>query len=195
MAFDVGPTVLVAVPVRHGGAGPATSSRRREHNHPVVDDGFHPVSVFSFEPIDAVSLLTAVQLASPPDGAVSIEFDGGTTLAEIRKATEHHVRDAGLSTSREADFVLAVNELVANSLRHGGGVGSLRLWFDDQSVYGEVNDRGHITEPLVGRVRPPLPHTASRGLWMTNQLCELVQIRSEPGNTVVRVHMKRTDAG
>jgi hypothetical protein len=30
---------------------------------------------------------------------------------------------------------------------------------------------------------------SGRGLWLVNQLCDLVQIRSGPSGTTIRVHM------
>jgi hypothetical protein len=37
----------------------------------------------------------------------------------------------------------------------------------------------------------PTPRAESgRGVWITNQLCDLVQIRSGPSGTVVRVHKR-----
>jgi hypothetical protein len=54
-----------------------------------------------------------------------------------------------------------------------------------------VQDRGAIGDPLIGRVRPQTHLDAGRGLWMVNQLCELVQIRTSPSTgTVVRVHVR-----
>jgi hypothetical protein len=43
-------------------------------------------------------------------------------------------------------------------------------------------------EPLVGRVRPTPDAQSGRGVWIANQLCDLVQIRSGRSGTVVRVH-------
>jgi hypothetical protein len=53
-----------------------------------------------------------------------------------------------------------------------------------------VQDRGHIREPLIGRTRPGLEQPTGRGLWVVNHLCDLVQIRSAPTGSVVRVHMR-----
>jgi hypothetical protein len=52
-----------------------------------------------------------------------------------------------------------------------------------------VQDDGHITNPLVGRQAPGSFDDASRGLWVVNQLCDLVQVRSSVEGTTVRVHM------
>ena len=50
-------------------------------------------------------------------------------------------------------------------------------------------DSGRIEDPLVGRERPPHEQGRGRGLWIVNQLCDLVQIRSGEGGTHVRLRM------
>jgi anti-sigma regulatory factor (Ser/Thr protein kinase) len=95
---------------------------------------------------------------------------------------------------RATDLVLAVNELLTNSVRHGGGSGVLRIWQDDHTLVCEVRDRGRITDPLADRRRPDPGRTGGRGLWVANQLCDLVQLRSLDGENVVRVSMHRSQA-
>ena len=53
----------------------------------------------------------------------------------------------------------------------------------------EVADEGHIADPLAGRDRPPPDDLGGRGLYLVNQLCDLVQLRSSPDGSVVRIHM------
>jgi anti-sigma regulatory factor (Ser/Thr protein kinase) len=91
--------------------------------------------------------------------------------------------------------VLAVNELAANSVRHGGGNGVLRLWREDGSLVCEIKDRGIADDPLVGRRQPPPDQDGGWGVWLAHQVCDLVQFRSRQGGTVVRVHMRAGDAG
>jgi hypothetical protein len=50
-----------------------------------------------------------------------------------------------------------------------------------------VRDRGTVVDPLAGRVRPPPGADRGRGLWLANQLSDLVQIRATPEGTAVRV--------
>ena len=69
----------------------------------------------------------------------------------------------------------------------GGG----SLWSEGQTLLCEVHDRGQITDPLVGRVRPTPEQRTGRGLWIVNQLCDLVQIRSSASGSVVRLHMQK----
>ena len=40
--------------------------------------------------------------------------------------------------------MLAVDELAANSIRHGGGRGVVRLWTEDGALVCDVRDRGSI---------------------------------------------------
>jgi len=48
---------------------------------------------------------------------------------------------------------------------------------------------------LAGRVRPSVAQPNGRGLWLVNQLCDLVQLRTLADGTVVRVHQHLPAAG
>jgi anti-sigma regulatory factor (Ser/Thr protein kinase) len=65
----------------------------------------------------------------------------------------------------------------------------LRIWQEPGALICEVDDEGHIHDPLVGRVRPDTEEYGGRGMWLVNQLCDLVQLRSFPTGTVARLHM------
>jgi hypothetical protein len=62
------------------------------------------------------------------------------------------------------------------------------LWREAHAVVCEVRDAGCIRDPLVGRRRPDRDGEGGRGLWLANQLCELVQILSSATGTVIRLH-------
>jgi len=94
---------------------------------------------------------------------------------------------AGLGARPRADLVLAASELAANSIAHGGGSGTLRAWREADRLLVEFEDAGWIEEPLVGRRRPAITQEGGRGLWLANQLCDLVQIRSGSTGTTVRL--------
>jgi anti-sigma regulatory factor (Ser/Thr protein kinase) len=98
-------------------------------------------------------------------------------------------RAAGLDEARTDDFVLAAHEVASNSVRHAGGSGTVRIWHDDHAVVCDVADTGRIHEPLLGRQRPIDDRVGGRGVWMANQLCDLVQIRTFADGNVVRLHM------
>ena len=52
----------------------------------------------------------------------------------------------------------------------------------------EVSDDGVVPDPLAGRHQPAEDAAQGRGLWMVNQLCDLVQLRSGSQGTQVRIH-------
>jgi anti-sigma regulatory factor (Ser/Thr protein kinase) len=83
---------------------------------------------------------------------------------------------------------LAVHEVAVNSVEHGGGESELRIWEQDQALICEVRGPGRIADPMVGRRSPPFEDERGRGLWMANQLCDLVQVRSSSAGTTVRIH-------
>lgn len=130
----------------------------------------------------------AGSLPAPPTVSRTLAFDR-EALAETRALVGSEAEEAGMPTDRAADLTIAAGELAANSVLHGGGGGTLRAWREPSAVVVEVEDRGLIDEPLTGRLRPTPEQPGGRGLWMVNQLCDLVQIRSDSERTAVRLRM------
>jgi anti-sigma regulatory factor (Ser/Thr protein kinase) len=129
-------------------------------------------------------------LPDPPADALEHRITS-ELLSDLRALTEREAQGAGLADERVHDLVLAVHEIATNSVRHGGGTGTLRVWRDEGAVVCEVRDRGRIAQqPLVGRVRPSLDQSGGWGLWLANQLCDLVQLRELPEGSVVRLRQR-----
>lgn len=114
-------------------------------------------------------------------------FDGDD-YAAVRADVRAHAASAGLDAEQTADLVLAVHEVAVASVRHGRGPSELRIWEEHHSLVCEVRGSGRIVDPMAGR-RPPAPSDdVGRGLWMANQLCDLVQVRSRKNGSTVRIH-------
>ena len=127
----------------------------------------------------------------PPPGDTPTELAFATgDLAEVRRLVETRSIELGLPAEAAEDLVLCVNEIAGNSLLHGGGSGVLRVWAEPSTLICEIADSGNIADPLVGRQSPSLERVGGRGLWLANQLCDLVQIRSGGSGTVVRLHVR-----
>jgi anti-sigma regulatory factor (Ser/Thr protein kinase) len=123
--------------------------------------------------------------SAPPDAAV-LGFDR-SALRQVRAFVREHAEAAGLERTRAEDLVLAVNEVATNSATHGGGNGVLRMWPEDGGLVCEVRDQGVIDDLLVGR-RPPLTdQLGGWGVWIANQVCDLVQVRTGPGGSTIRL--------
>jgi anti-sigma regulatory factor (Ser/Thr protein kinase) len=129
-------------------------------------------------------------LSRIPADVIELRFERDN-LETVRVFGRRQAAAFQLDPARIDDFVLAVHEVAANSVRHGGGRGHLRMWCDDHSVMVQIADRGRIEQPLVGRQLPDADRDGGRGLWLANQLCDLVQIRSGEAGTLVRLHMLR----
>lgn len=125
----------------------------------------------------------------PPPPDASVTELGIRGLGHLRVRLHESAKEAGLSPSRTADLLLAATEAATNALVHGSGRASVRIWVerDGPAVICEVADQGRISDPLVGRRRPAVDAEGSRGLWLVNQLCDLVQLRSGERGTVVRM--------
>jgi anti-sigma regulatory factor (Ser/Thr protein kinase) len=132
----------------------------------------------------------SARLPAPPSDAEELAYDAAT-MDVVRGLIVRRSIDAGLSMRGMQDLVLAVDEMATNSVRHGGGHGLLRVWQEPDALICEVRDGGRIREPLVGRVRPTIGQVGGFGVWLANQVCDLVQIRSVASGTVIRLHMRR----
>jgi anti-sigma regulatory factor (Ser/Thr protein kinase) len=128
-------------------------------------------------------------LPDPPAPTGWYPFGEGD-LTDVRGRVVRHAQQAGMAELRLADLVVAVNEIATNSLRYGGLRGELRIWEESGSLICEIRDLGSLDDPLVGRRRPSLQSGGGRGLWLANQLCDLVQIRALDNGGVVRLHTR-----
>jgi anti-sigma regulatory factor (Ser/Thr protein kinase) len=112
-----------------------------------------------------------------------------TNLSEVRILAERHARKAGLPEARIVDFVIAVSEIAANTVRHARSTGSMEIWTDAGEIVCEIRDRGVITDPMAGQ-QPPTPDAGGgHGLWLVNQVCDRVEVHSDENGTVIRLHM------
>lgn len=132
-------------------------------------------------------------LPSPPSTADTLSYDDD--LRPVRCLVACRAGEAGMLPVRTADLVLAVSEIAANSLMHAGGGGTIRIWRAANELICQVQDAGQITDPLAGR-QLPTPALGDRngsksghGLWLVNRFCDLTEVRSNAGGTVIRVHM------
>ncbi len=128
-------------------------------------------------------------LPPPATEPATMRFSVGP-LHDVRRFVTDHARGHGLDAVCTADLVLAANEMASNSMLHGGGSGLVCVWHDGDALLCEIRDAGHIDDVMVGRVHPGPDDTQGRGVWMANQLCDLVQVRSSSTGTVVRLHMR-----
>ena len=169
------------------GALPASVTEAAQHSHPVIvgpEEEYRGSTVY--EGLHHVQTLFSTPLPEPVGAGPSSSF-GADDLPALRRMVESMAAGTTLSPERVAEFGLAVHEIATNSVRHGGGSGRFRAWIASDAVSCDVVDSGHIDNPLVGRIAPDLTAEGGRGIWLANQLADLVQIRSSADGTTVRI--------
>jgi anti-sigma regulatory factor (Ser/Thr protein kinase) len=113
-----------------------------------------------------------------------------TDLAAVRAVVYRYAIAAGLPESRAIDLVQAVSEVAANTVRHAKSPGSLKIWYDSEEIVCQIQDEGIIADPLAGRRQPSLEAMGGHGLWIVNQVCDEVELRSDETGTTIRLHME-----
>ncbi len=157
------------------------------HTHPeILTDGRQLASAGYASP-DGMAGVFERPLPAPPATAEVISYLDD--LRPMRRLVQDYAGRNGLSEDRTANLVLAASELAANTLRHTSGGGTLRVWHTRSEILCQVEDQGWITDPLAGRRRRPAAEPG-HGLWLVNQVCDLVELRSGQAGTTIRLHMR-----
>jgi anti-sigma regulatory factor (Ser/Thr protein kinase) len=186
VAFDDGPGWELLCPY-DAAALPDEVLEAARCSHPIVSDGGGEEASAAYAE-EAQARPFAGRLPEPTGPIAELRYAAGD-IAGVRAFVREVASEAGLGRERLENLVLAVSELATNSVRHASGSGSVRLWTEAGRLLCEVRDAGFIEDPLAGRVLPPAEALGGRGIWIVNQLCDLVQVRSSAAGTAVRVHM------
>jgi len=186
LAFDDGPGFRLRCPYDVEALDRSVVEAAQRSHPVVVDAGGHRESA-RYAGAEYAAAAFGDPLPEPPVRPDRLVF-GPDDLPRVREIVIDRAVALHLDDERAGELVLAVHEVATNSLRYGGDGGTLRVWQESGVLVCEIRDRGRINEPLVGRALPAVFDEGGRGLWLANQLCDLVQIRSSPSGTVVRMH-------
>jgi anti-sigma regulatory factor (Ser/Thr protein kinase) len=156
--------------------------------HPQVTGTNDPAAGEEFAGAGRLPPTCTAALPPRPADAQATTFTGD--LRRVRDFTARQIAAAALPASRAAEFVLAVSEVAANTLKHAGGKGMLWCWQAAGEVVCEVRDGGHIPDPLAGRRLPQVDQAGGHGLWLVNRCVDLAEVRSTSDGTVTRLHMR-----
>lgn len=129
--------------------------------------------------------------ATPPRLAVPDVFD----FAGLRHAVTAELAAGGATPDLREDFLLAVDEMLSNAVRHGLPPVGLRLWTAPDRVVCTISDGGPGWDDPFAGYGPAHGDDLSRGgmgLWLARQLCDHVDISGgsgRPGDDGVRVRL------
>ncbi|MEV0719815.1 SpoIIE family protein phosphatase [Asanoa sp. NPDC050611] len=144
-------------------------------------------------PSDDTALLAIRRVGPPPRPEPRLLLEGAfdrAGVATLRRRIADEAERSGMGGEAADDFVAAVNEVMTNAIRHGGGAGSLRLVDDVSGLVCEVRDHGGgfpAAEYLARQVRPTPSSTGGMGLWIAQQTSHALHIESGPAGTLVRI--------
>lgn len=129
----------------------------------------------------------------PVDDAILLQFDfDRDAITGLRHHIASCAAEEGLDGLRLDGFVLAINEIMTNAVRHGGGHGRVCLWRTAAGLRCEVRDPGTGTgEParFNGHALPPTEATGGRGLWLARHLCDSFDVDFGHDGTRVELTM------
>lgn len=186
MAFDPHTPLWLLCPY-DATALPMDVLAEAHRSHPLIVEGDAIRGSTTYSGAEHVEVMFEAPLPAVQEAASARMFEEGD-FADLRTDVRAHAAAAGLSPARTDDLVLVVHEIAVNAAEHGHGQGELRIWQEHQALVCEVRSSGRIQDPMVGRRPPERDRVRGRGLWLANQLCDLVQIRSGDDGTTVRAH-------
>jgi anti-sigma regulatory factor (Ser/Thr protein kinase) len=159
-------------------------------NHPVLLGSEGEMASNRFvEPHELVLHDDQAPLPEPPGDAGTFRF----TARELKRLRHHvgdYARSAGMDRNLITSLVISVSEIAANSVEHGAGYGTITMWTGDGELVCEIADPGGaLDDPLPGYIPPEPESPRGYGLWISRQLCDLVELRAEDGLLRVRLHL------
>lgn len=134
---------------------------------------------------DHLMSLFAADLPLPPGVPARLPADDPAELAD---GVLRFAATLGLPTQRSAKLAAAVAEIVAAGACESDRPVSVRLWRDEFALVCEVGDDAIVADPMIGRGAGFAAQPRERGIRLANELCDLVQVRSDATGTTVRIH-------
>lgn len=126
-------------------------------------------------------------MTPPPASAETLAITGN--LSEFRRFVARRALMMQLLPERIERLVLAACEGATNALLHGELPTQASVWSDETDFVCEIVNGPAPLDPLAGRLPPDPKAPGGRGLWMINQLCDLVELRSSAEGTTLRLRM------
>jgi anti-sigma regulatory factor (Ser/Thr protein kinase) len=185
LAFSDADGFTLLCPYDTGAVDPQVIERAHT-THPHIGDPTRVEPSPAYEP--SIPDCLDEPLSPVPDGVEWITF-GAADHPALRSRFRDAAVTARLGPQTVDDAVVAINEAMANTVRHAGGRGRLAIWTDRSALVCEIRDDGRIQDPLVGRRRPVIGQAGGRGLWLMTQLCDLVQLRHTDEGLTVRLRL------
>jgi anti-sigma regulatory factor (Ser/Thr protein kinase) len=184
---DIGATVLCLYDRRTSAAG-VLGGALRTHPELLGDAGPQTNDAY-VDPPEVYASVDREPLAPVPPHARAMPIDD-IDLRALRAFVRDHAEDHGISSARLHDLLVATTEVATNAIRHGLPPVTCRTWADEGDLVVDVTDGGDWKpEGLPGFLPPDPLVRAGFGLWGVRMLCPLVQLRTGPSGTDIRLRV------
>jgi serine/threonine-protein kinase RsbW len=127
-------------------------------------------------------------MSEPNTGAPAAEtmaYHTADHLPAVRAFAQSKAERLGLTPDQAVSLVIAVSELVTNTLQHTSGGGAVRIWAEGDQFACDVIDGGPLRS--FGRQMPAADADRGRGLAIVERLCGQVSAVTSLEGTVVRL--------
>jgi anti-sigma regulatory factor (Ser/Thr protein kinase) len=161
----------------------------RTHPELVDDSGPHTNEAY-LDPCKIHAEVDRQPLPPVPPDARAMPVDG-IDLCALRAFVGDHAEDHGISSARLHDLLVATTEVATNAIRHGLPPVTCRTRADGDDLVVDVTDGGHWEPENLAGFLPPAPlERTGFGLWGVRMLCPLVQLRTGPEGTAIRLRVR-----
>jgi anti-sigma regulatory factor (Ser/Thr protein kinase) len=169
---------------------PLLETARRTHATVVTVGDRAPNPEFT----DPADYLRSLPIPREPleDTPPRISVPDVSDFVGLRHAVARELATAPAPRDSVEDFLLAVDEMTSNAMRHGGPPVGLRLWVAADRIICTISDRGPGWDNPFAGYGPAHGEDLSRGgmgLWLARQLCDHVDISSNGDGAGARVRL------
>jgi anti-sigma regulatory factor (Ser/Thr protein kinase) len=168
--------------------GPLLDAARRTHSRLATPRGSEANPRFT----DPAEYLRGLPVPEEPLEATVPRLHAShvADFASLRRALAAELATVPADEELLQDFLLAVDEMTSNALRHGGRPVDLRLWIGSERVVCTIGDHGSGWDDPFAGYGPAHGDDLSQGgmgLWLARQLCDHVDITTGPDGALVRL--------
>lgn len=160
-------------------------------SHPVVATASSYQGSPAYRGQSHVQELFTAELPTISGRAAETTVTGGRDLKASAEYVSLQAANADLWSHRVVGLTDVVRRLTTQSLLRGAERVGVRLWNEPDVLICDVIDRTVVEDYLMGR-RAPLTDDS---LWFANQMCDLVQARSNVRGTTIRLHVRKEPEG
>ena len=183
VAFDAGTPFWLVCPYNEQRLDPSVIEEAHRSHHAILDAESYRGSTRYGGRAHIDTLFSA---GLPPlSGSPTRYIFTAQNLYDVFAFVTREAYAGDLWSHQALNLAAATRHVASDSLGRGADRGVIQIWDRPDAVICEVTDSTAVADVLAGRRVPAGDY--DRGLSVANQICDLVQLRSTPAQTTVRL--------